>query len=159
MLGCLAGIQAAYCVQSIFSIGADLHLLLWTAKNSPQTLQNLKYGAECGVAFFFTSFNVAHWAFAMRYWGLALRLLTLVDRLNIKTVTQVIKIVTWSGYCINTLSGVLIILAIQFYGNRVFTIGTEVFNIMPAIISACFLLDSLRRLKQVAKGVLQIEVW
>lgn len=57
----------------------------------------------------------------------------------------------------NLASGIFIILAFTNLGD--WDTATKVSNLVPSIISFFFLLDALRRLKQVAKGALQIETW
>jgi hypothetical protein len=63
------------------------------------------------------------------------------------------------GYLVNLASGVFIVLAFEYYGTPVYTNTSEVLNIVPCFVSTVFLLDSLRRLKLVAAGVLKIETW
>jgi len=57
------------------------------------------------------------------------------------------------------LSGVLIVIAGYNYGDRKWETASEVGNIVPNIFSVLFLIDALRRLKSVAKGVLHIQTW
>ena len=74
VLGEVAGILVAYFAYDTMSIAANLKLLLETAKNNSDSLVLKQRLVEYSTGVFFTSFNVAHWMFAMRYWGLSLRL-------------------------------------------------------------------------------------
>lgn len=65
----------------------------------------------------------------------------------------------WVGLLANVLSGVFIVLAFYEYGNSGLARTSEVFNVVPDLISAAFLIDALRRLKSAASGVFQIEIW
>ena len=55
-----------------------------------------------------------------------------------------------SGYLVNLASGVFIVLAFEYYGTPSYTYTSEVLSIAPCFVSSGFMLDSLRRLKQVA---------
>jgi hypothetical protein len=63
------------------------------------------------------------------------------------------------GYLVNLASGVFIVLAFEYYGTPSYTYTSEVLSIAPCFVSSGFMLDSLRRLKQVAAGALKIETW
>lgn len=55
-------------------------MLLKFAANDSEKLIRVMYAIEYGVGIFFTSFNVAHWIFAMKYWSLSLRLQHIVNK-------------------------------------------------------------------------------
>lgn len=74
VIGEVAGILVAYYAYNTMSIAADWKLLLETAKTNSDLLILQQRLVEYSTGVFFTSFNVAHWMFAMRYWGLSLRL-------------------------------------------------------------------------------------
>ena len=71
IVGELAGIVIAVCLEELFKIGSDLKTILHT---DPKLLDGLANGVIYGTAVFFTSFSIAHWLFAMQYWSLSLRL-------------------------------------------------------------------------------------
>lgn len=63
------------------------------------------------------------------------------------------------GMLINFASGVFIVFAFSHFDDYSWSLLTKFFNVFPSIISFCFIVDALRRLKQVAKGCLCIETW
>lgn len=63
------------------------------------------------------------------------------------------------GLFINFASGAFIIIALYYYGNPVLFRLCEVFNILPDLVAAAFLIDALRRFKHVTEGVFMIETW
>jgi hypothetical protein len=71
IVGELAGIVVAVCLEELFKIGSDLKVILHT---DPKLLNGLANGVTYSTAVFFTSFSIAHWLFAMQYWSLSLRL-------------------------------------------------------------------------------------
>jgi hypothetical protein len=83
----------------------------------------------------------------------------IVGHIKSNYATNCTKAVTVVGYLVNLASGVFIVLAFEYYGTPVYTYTSEVLNIVPCFVSTIFLLDSLRRLKLVAAGVLKIETW
>lgn len=83
IVGEIAGLCSAYMIQRLFAIAIDLKTLLNT---DPDYLVRLEHANAYMISIFFTSFNIAHWVFAMRYWSLALRLECLVGRVNVSTV-------------------------------------------------------------------------
>lgn len=62
IIGELAGISTAYCIEELFKTAMDLKTLLGT---NPDKLNRLVNGTTYSVAIFFMCFSVAHWLFAM----------------------------------------------------------------------------------------------
>lgn len=63
------------------------------------------------------------------------------------------------GLVSNFASGALIVIALYDYGNAVLFRICEVFNILPDLVSAAFLIDALRRFNLITKGAFTIETW
>ena len=117
-------------------------------------------GASYCLAIFFTCFNVGHWIFAMQYWVLSFRLKWFVEGTPNQTPERwVIYTVGVLGLLANLTSGVLIVLAFHHQGSLAYENITEVFNIAPNFVALIILCDALRRLRNIAKGVLSMETW
>ena len=82
-----------------------------------------------------------------------------VGQVKLKYISRVIAFIIVIGYLVNLASGVFIVLAFEYYGTKYYTYTSELLNVVPCFVSAGLLLDSLRRLKLVAAGVLKIETW
>ena len=58
------------------------------ARQEPKKLMFIRRMTEYFVALFFTSFNVAHWVFVMRYWSLAIQLQVIVGHIKSNYATH-----------------------------------------------------------------------
>lgn len=59
----------------------------------------------------------------------------------------------------NTLTGYFYVLDGHHYLNKNITLTSKFLNVIPDLLSAIFLVDALRRLKIVAAGLFEIEIW
>lgn len=125
----------------------------------PDRIEALLNGIYYSTAVFFTSFSVSHWLFAMQYWSLSLRLTQLVRNKDVSSVTVPTVIVGALGLIFNLASGWFVIKAFKYPGNQFWATSTKIMNVMPSVISLLFLIDSLRRLRNLAKGVMHFETW
>lgn len=82
-----------------------------------------------------------------------------MDHTNFKQINYVIYGIVSFGLLIFLFGGCCIQIAFNHYGNMKWNITTQFMSIVPNIFSLGFLIDSLRRLRQIAKGVLHIETF
>ena len=82
-----------------------------------------------------------------------------MDRTNFKQINYVIFGIGSFGLLVFLFGGCCIQIAFNHYGNMKWNITTQFMNIAPNIFSLGFLIDSLRRLRLIAKGVLHIETF
>jgi hypothetical protein len=73
-VGAASAIVVANLVMQLFDIAIVFKTLEETAKNDPDKIIHLYHGMSWSICVFLSSFNAAHWIFAMQYWTLAIKL-------------------------------------------------------------------------------------
>ena len=63
------------------------------------------------------------------------------------------------GLIVNCATGIFIVLAFSNFNDVQWENATETITVLPDVISVAFLIDALRRLKIVTKGVMIIQTW
>ena len=107
-----------------------------------------------------TCYNVSHWILAVQYWSLSMKLEAMLNGQNIKTFTTRIRWYFLAGLLLNISTGVTIILRPYYrkkYPNLKY--WRDWLNLAAAAVSNIMLIDALRRLRKIVKGVFAVDTW
>ena len=105
-------------------------------------------------------YNVSHWILAIQYWSLSTKLEAMLDGQNMKTFTTRLRWFFLAGLLLNISTGVTIILTAYYktkYPNLKY--WRDWLNLAAAAVSNIMLVDALRRLRKIVKGVFAVDTW
>lgn len=88
-----------------------------------------------------------------------MRLESAIKQFNSFRTEVKIKVIFFSGLLINLSTGTLIIVAYYELSSRKFENWVEAINVAPSFISVIFLVDAMRRLKNIVKSKFTIDTW
>jgi len=155
-IGSASGVLLGFCTMRVFDAASDIEQAL-----DMKTGYFLWYthAAAINLGIFFTSFNVAHWIFAMKYWVLSHKIAYILNEPIMKHLNTIIKVVWLIGFLLNFASGSLIVICAYITPSEAFQAFAKSMNIIPGVISCGIIIDALHRLRRLSKGVLQLETW
>jgi hypothetical protein len=156
LVGEVFGIVGTYYLQELWSILESWQTLFST---DPDILHRYGNLTIYSFAFFFGSFQVAHWLFAMQYWSLSLRLKYLVKQQDLNQLEPNLRIVGIIGLLLNFGGVACIIIAAHRHGTEWIAYITDVMNVGPCFISLCFMIDAFYRIRKVTTGVFSVQTF
>lgn len=154
LMGEVFGIVGTYYLETLMQI-ASVWMDLFTTP--PELLHRYSNLIIYNFAFFFGSFQVAHWLFAMQYWSLSLRLRHLVSQKDPKELEIIIWVVGVIGLFLNFAGVAFIIIAAHNHGVHWIADITDFMNVFPCFLSLCFMFDAFIRIRKVTNGVFSVQ--
>ena len=105
-------------------------------------------------------YNVSHWILAVQYWSLSTKLEAMLDGQSMKTFTNRLRWLFLAGLLLNISTGLILILT-AYYKTSYPSLKywRDWLNLTAAAVSNIMLIDALRRLKKIVKGVFAVDTW